>query len=411
MLLQNTIKDIQNLSIFSKIILVVLLLTAIISIGRGISNATSSELGTSASQDFQWSPTVLLSKGVNPYLYYLNIVGGDLSISTSAVPIYCTTCDDAEINQTQYPNYAHGLYVLLLPFSKLDWSQAQKAWVLLSIVLTLITLVLLAQKSQLDRIPLLFIFLIYLSSTSLRNSLGSGQHSILILFAFTCFFIGNSFSTLLSGIAYLKYSFAPPLVIYVLIKKGLKGFLLSITLPLIGFIIFYLIQSEKNLYSLFVQPLAVNSIAVGNGLSDYMTIASFITGIDSKLLQILNLYFLPTIASIVLTFILIRRANDALYEFSVLSLISLLFFKHLIYDYIFLLPVLLYNVRHIKSIYSKISIMLIMYFWFFIKFLLSFEFYNFFASSQISTVVNFTILLIILFMVFLTRTKIKNNLS
>ena len=238
MLLQNTIKDIQNLSIFSKIILVIFLLTAIISIGRGISNATSSELGISASQDFQWSPTVLLSKGVNPYSYYLNLVGEDVSINASAVPIYCITCDEsAEINLTQFPNYAHGLYVLLLPFSKLDWSQAQKAWVLLSIVLTFITLVLLAQKSQLDRIPLLFIFLIYLSSTSLRNSLGSGQHSILILFSFTCFFIGNSFSTLLSGIAYLKYSFAPPLGIYILIKKGLKGFLLSITLPLIGFII------------------------------------------------------------------------------------------------------------------------------------------------------------------------------
>src|SRR6478735_5359932 len=80
-----------------RISFVILLVAALVSVGQGLRNAQKD------SQDFQWSPSVLFLEGENPYEHYL---------SGNA---------DQRIILSQEPNYAHGLYIVLAPFAKLDW--------------------------------------------------------------------------------------------------------------------------------------------------------------------------------------------------------------------------------------------------------------------------------------------------
>jgi hypothetical protein len=379
--LKNIISDIQQLSFLNKIILVILSILSIISISQGIVNSQI------YSNDFQWSPTVLLSEGINPYLYFLNNNYGDRVIGSQA------------------PNYLHSLYVILLPFAKLDWIVVKKIWLIINILLTIFTFLMIAKKIQLENITLLFIFLIYLCSIPFRNSLGAGQQSILILFAFAFLFGENRLSYFFSGISYIKYSFAPPIAIYILIKQGAERFLLSLLILFIGFVIFYIMQNETNIYSLFIQPLMVSAKAVGYGVSDYMTIVSIVVSSDSNYLVALYYYIFPVFASLALTIFLVRNTSDVIYELTIISLIGLLFFKHLISDYIFLLPAFLYSIQNIRYFYSKISILCIFYFWFVVRVIYFFD--NNYSMLHdyllLSKVFNFLVLLLILIMVVATK--------
>jgi hypothetical protein len=385
--LMNIIKYIKKLSVFQKVFFGIFFIFACASLYVGIDNALTS------SQDFQWSPSLLLSEGINPYSYYLK--DGDKD---------CVSCLwQDKIIGTQAPNYAHALYVILLPFTKLDWNTAQIAWAIVNIILSMITFFILAKKSGLETISLFFLLCIYFASTPFRNSIGAGQQSILILFAFTYSTSGYSFSNLLSGLAYLKYSFAPPLALYMILKNKGVGFLISLVIPLFGFFIFYTMQSEESLLPLLTQPLFVNSLSVGNGLSDYMTIASLLIGDNSEFVDKIYIYIFPVIIALILTFILVRRSHDALFELTIISLISLLFFKHLIYDYVFLLPALFFSVKHFDSIFSKLSLLCISYFWFGIRFLYTIETYSIYENILPTKILNFIILLTILIMIVMTQ--------
>ena len=140
-----------------------------------------------------------------------------------------------------------------------------------------------------------------------------------------------------------------------------------------------------------------------------MTIVSIVFSSDSNYLVALYYYIFPVFASLALTIFLVRNTSDVIYELTIISLIGLLFFKHLISDYIFLLPAFLYSIQNIRYFFSKISILIIVYFWFVIRVIYFFVYpsdnkYNFlYDYLLLSKVFNFLVLLLILIMVVATK--------
>ncbi len=81
--------------------LAILWALALASIVEGFVNAVR------VSTDFQWSPTLLLSEGVNPY---------QVAISGNV---------DGKILLSQYPPYLHLLYIVMLPLALLPYVAGQ----------------------------------------------------------------------------------------------------------------------------------------------------------------------------------------------------------------------------------------------------------------------------------------------
>ena len=88
-------------------------IVSLISIIKGFGDAQK------ISFDFHYSPTQLVSQGVNHYQYILeNKPDGSLN---------------DKIKYAQNGNYAQGLFVILLPFTLLDWDNAKFVWSIINI--------------------------------------------------------------------------------------------------------------------------------------------------------------------------------------------------------------------------------------------------------------------------------------
>jgi len=71
----------------------------------------------------------------------------------------------------------------------------------------------------------------------------------------------------------------------------------------------------------------------------------------------LNIYFIFKIS----------KLDDKLLQLSCLTLSTLIFFPHYPHDYVLLLPSLIYSVKNFHELYSKIAILIIIYFLQFFK--------------------------------------------
>ena len=91
----------SNKKIFNNFLIFLIIILGFLSLSQGIKNALFN------SQDFQWSPSLLLRNGINPFDYVL------------------TNDSHEKIIKTQIPNYFHGLYVIFLPFTLLNWETAK----------------------------------------------------------------------------------------------------------------------------------------------------------------------------------------------------------------------------------------------------------------------------------------------
>lgn len=324
------------------ILFLLLSFAALVSVWKGLENASS------YSQDFQWSPAVLFWEGVNPYTYY---------ISGNA---------DNRIILSQAPNYAHITYILLSPFASLDWSSAKIYWAIFNIVLAFSCVGVLCRYVGFNLINSLFVLLVFLCSTPFRNTIGNGQHSIIVLILFCGLLLQNkNIGSFLAGGSYFKYSFMPPLAAYILFGRGLKAFIFSGLICAFGWVVFSFLLSE-DLFSTLMQPLKVSAISVGSGTADFMTIASII-GFENKILNFIFYYLIPILLSLAIGFYASGKNNDPLFVLSFVAAGSLVTFKHLGYDFTLLLPAFVYFFRYREFIWAKIGLALIFFNWFGLK--------------------------------------------
>ena len=105
----------------------------------------------------------------------------------------------------------------------------------------------------------------------------------------------------------------------------------------------------------------------------------------------------------------ISKISDPILFLSLMCISNLMIFGHLIYDYVVLLPTLIYNFKNLNSKRSIISIIIIFYFWYGIRLIEYFKMIYFkqeiIIPSSIDLSINFTLLIYL----FLLNLKIHSK--
>lgn len=247
------------------------------------------------------------------------------------------------------PNYLHELYVVLLPLSSLSVRSARAVWCVLIVLFSIAAMLVLQRCFSLSRrYTLLVLFLLWMSAP-FRVTLEVGQAS-----TFELLFLALAFAPLAPavrglslGMSFSKYSFAPLPVAVTLLRRKLKVLLWSALLPICGLLIVRAMVPSP-LTQLLLGPFRVAQLptSVSPGVADAMTFGRQVLEhwFDAGKAQ--HLSYLIGIAGCLLFAIVITRFR--LPQSSDLMLVfagSLLFFTHLSYDYIFLVPVLCFALK------------------------------------------------------------------
>ena len=94
---------------------------------------------------------------------------------------------------------------------------------------------------------------------------------------------------------------------------------------------------------------------------------------------------------------------------NLMFIINLLTFGHLIYDYLVLLPTFIYSYKNLNFLKAKISMSIVLYFWFGLRFFERIKMYvldyQIHTPSTISMLFNFILLLIL----YLINQNIRSN--
>ena len=232
-------------------------------------------------------------------------------------------------------------------------------------------------------------------STPLRNSLGNGQHAILVLFFYSLILIKKK--SFFVGISYFKYSFMPLISVFLLFKYGMKKLFYSFLPSLLGWI-FFSIYLKENIFYTLAQPLKVahKGFAFRLATGDIFTIINFFY--SNKFFSYIIILFLI----FVLTYVISKKTN-LFHILSLLSVGSLMILPHLIYDYVLLLPALIYFWKNNKNFLPKIGILIILYFWFGLKFI-----NIFFNVNFVNQILNLFLLSLLFYLLYKQDIKIIN---
>ena len=235
---------------------------ALISIIQGFRNAVR------VSTDFQWSPTVLLAAGVNPYKVAL---AGNL---------------EGKILLSQFPPYLHLLYIVMLPLAYLSYAPAKFTWAILNFGFACASLGMLTRLFRLSALQGALLAAVFFLSTPYRNTVGNGQTSILCLLTFLIAWVYQSRNKAGAGISlsfmFTKYSFVPPVFLWFLVRGRLAMLLIAVVCLTAGWLLFSWICHENPLATL-AQPLKVASLySESEGGGDIMTLASVVRPRSSR---------------------------------------------------------------------------------------------------------------------------------
>tara|TARA_Y100000294_G_scaffold170157_1_gene182123 strand:+ start:415 stop:1593 length:1179 start_codon:yes stop_codon:yes gene_type:complete len=303
------------------------------------------------SGDFQYSPTVLFLEKINPYEIFMS---GNF---------------DNKIMLAQYPFYSHVTYVVLAPFGFLEWEIARLIWSILNIITALYCAILVSQFCKLKVFETIIICLIFFCSTPFRNCISNGNVTYFVLLCYFAVMINReNLKNFILGFAYFKYNFMPILAFFILFRSGIKGLLISSIFCIIGWLIFSFYLNQNPIDNLFQPIQSAFSGGFDQTLSrgDLFTILGFLKNFELEF----NLNLFRIIIVLIASFFLakdISKINNKMLILNLLLIGNLLTFGHLIYDYIVLLPSFVYSYSNRKLIQAKISLFIILYFWFGIR--------------------------------------------
>ena len=325
------------------ILLFFLTLLSVISLGRAFYQAQL------ISFDFHFSPTKLVADGINHYEYILDGNHDD--------------GPDDKIMYDQNGVYAQGLFVILIPFTYIGWDNAKLVWSILNIILAILIPLLLCKKFDLSKFQTLLIVNLFLISTVFRIHIGYGQQTLLTLFFLILPFINNSkLSVIFSGISFFKFNIGYALFLYFLSLKKINNIVLSAIPCIIGWLV-YCLLTDTNLIKNLFQPLQL-LLFWDEGKAFPVTFFSLLKNINN-FPQILALV-IPLILNF-LIIIHIKKFSDNLYKLSILCLSALAFMPHQIHDYVLLVPLLIFSIKNFDKNISKINIIFIFYFFYFLR--------------------------------------------
>lgn len=336
------------------ILVVALILAAVISLWGGVHNAVA----PGRSQDFQWSGTRLVLQQVDPWQDYLN---GDPAHS---------------IYRTQVPNYLPLMYVLLAPLGFMSMDHAAIAWVVLNILFGLASGWMCGRFYGLGKRMCVVLIALLAISTPMRNTLGNGQQGLLVLFVWVLGLCHaprtrDGFTV---GFSYFKYSFAPPVFLFLLLRLGYRAALWSLVPAMAALAIVYLwlggsLAHPAGLAQMLLAPLKVAMRGYDNvpgpDLMDALQWAISGTRIVAPTTNLI-VYAVPIVIAAVLLFFFARRRTGVAWELQIalLAVVSLALFKHHGYDSVVLLFPAACCVRDLGQVAARWGAALICYPWY-----------------------------------------------
>lgn len=174
------------------------------------------------SNDFQWSPSLLMWKGVNPYLAYL-------------------AGDRVNLILDQAPNYGHLLYVLLGPFAALPWDWAKPAWALTNLLMLAFCVKAFWDRLETDQQRRWWALAVVMMCIGypVKITLGNGQQAILCLFALTLIMTQShrpAWSGFGLALLMAKYSFGVPVAVALVILGRLPTVLVAAAWSVFGWL-------------------------------------------------------------------------------------------------------------------------------------------------------------------------------
>ena len=317
-------------------------------------------------------------------IYNINYSFQDLKYSGSKLflndeniyKIYLDDPSDQRILGSQYPNYSITSIYFHLPLGFFSFDLANIIWRVFSIIL-LAHIYLILSNYELNiknKDFILFgsmIFLIF--SKPFHVLINTGNFSIVCFWAYIYFFFGKKYNIFISLlISSIKYSFAPFLIFYAFYKKKFLQ-IFSVFLLTIFLLFHFSYKFDYNFIKLMIAPLQIGASSTASGFLDFQTLLG--NHPNNEILRYLLLFSL----SFSFFYIIFKKTNrSSLFDLSIVSILTILFFKHLYYDVVFLLPTLIYSFK-IKSKYKYILILVIFYYWF-VAYLDIFEFFKYWKS-------------------------------
>jgi hypothetical protein len=203
-------------------------------------------------------------------------------------------------------------------------------------------------------------------SSPFRVVLETGQMSLFEMFFFSAAYaIGFTWLGAISfGISLAKYSFSPIAVLVHFFRGRIKFLLIAIGVALIGlFGIHLLLPTPLSL--LAREPLIVSRTGVSPGIADVMTYSEFLFRPFVGVARAISYSYVIALAGTISYAIFLRRyrlSRGA--ELTLVSLASLLLFKHLMYDHVFLLIPFAYALSGKNPEKKRPIIAIVLIFWF-----------------------------------------------
>jgi hypothetical protein len=304
--------------------------------------------GLSNSCDLMWQPSKLFWDGINHYEYQMR---------TGDVFLGC-----------QHGRYGHFLFIFLYPITLVEWEQAKIMWITLNVFFALSIPILLCRFNKISTLSTYLIIGIFLTCHPTRMTLNLGQNSLMMLFFLMLPFLKVSsgyknFNLIFSGISYVKYSTGYILFLNLLVEKKLKKLLLTSFLTIFGWL-FYSYYTNSPLIANFFEPLKMNFQDNYSRTGDLYSIMNIYflkeNNFTNKILQLGivlfgNLYFLYQIKNI----------KNKLAKLSVICFLPLIFMPHSNYDYVLMLPLLIYVIKNYKFAVCKYGLYLTIYYFYF----------------------------------------------
>ena len=271
------------------------------------------------SQDFQWSPSVLLLEGKDPYAWYLS---GN---------------DGGRIILSQEPNYLHALYLLMMPLAAAPWALAKACWAACNTAMGIACAHVIARKNGLEGNAYRASVLTFLCSIPFSNTVGNGQQGMLALAAMT--FAWGAAAPVSKGMAFAlgstKYSFAPPFALWMLMEGDLAALAVAGLASIAAAAVFASI-AHAGFPDTLMMPLRVSAKATGIALADVVSLARSLR-LDTALFP--GASYLAGAAAATTAVLAARARNvDRELAFALVCQISLFALFHQLYDYVFLMP-------------------------------------------------------------------------
>ena len=221
-------------------VLVILAALALLSAAQGLRNALVQ------SQDLQWSGARMLMERIDPWADALQHDPRHM------------------ILKTQIPNYLPLLYLMMLPLGALPPLAAQIIWGLCNLSFAALSAWLAARFYGLGKSMTLAVLCLILMATPTRVTIGNGQYGLFVLVLWCASLLAIRITdgrAMTCGISYVKFNFAPLLLLYLLMKSGMRRVSVSVVPVLAGAILVCLWLGEwhslRQILGFSVAPLLV----------------------------------------------------------------------------------------------------------------------------------------------------------